>query len=86
MTIGTNCSWADNGSVTGILKLEAFDTVYIRKWMEQIAGGPYWNTFMIESLLKKLTAASKSLDNLRQSFRKAILTIGSKEIKSVMHL
>ena len=54
MTIGTNCSWADNGSVTGIFQLEVFDTIYIRKWMEQIAGapdfGPYWNNFMIEKV------------------------------------
>ena len=54
MTLGTNCSWADNGSVTGIFYLEAFDTVYVRKWMDKISGGsqngPYWNNFMIEKV------------------------------------
>ena len=54
MTIGTNCHGYDNGSVTGIFYLEAFDTVYVRKWMDKISGGsqngPYWNNFMIEKV------------------------------------
>ena len=49
-TIGTDCSWGGNGSITGIFQLEVFDTIYIRKWLEKIAGGPYWNTFMIEKV------------------------------------
>ena len=54
MTIGTNCHGYDNGSVTGIFHLEAFDTVYVRKWGQAISGGtqngPYWNNFMIEKV------------------------------------
>ena len=54
MTTGTNCAWADNGSVTGIFYLEAFDTFYVRKGMDKISGGtqsgPYWNNFMVEKV------------------------------------
>ena len=54
MTIGTNCGGVDNGSATGIFHLEAFDTVYVRKWGQAISGGgqngPYWNNFMIEKV------------------------------------
>ena len=54
MTIGTNCHGYDNGSVTGIFYLEAFDTVYVRKMGQPISGGgqngPYWNNFMIEKV------------------------------------
>ena len=38
MTMGTNCGGYDNGSVTGIFYLEAFDTVYVRKMVQAISG------------------------------------------------
>ena len=54
MTVGTNCGSYDNGSVTGIFYVEAFDTFYVRKMGDRISGGgqsgPYWNNFMVEKV------------------------------------
>merc|ERR1712126_261783 len=48
--VSTYCKWADNGSASGIFFLEAFDTVFLEKRHERLAGGAYWNNFMIEKM------------------------------------
>ena len=49
--VSTYCKWADNGSASGIFYLEAFDTVFLEKSNERLAGGAYRNNFMIEKIL-----------------------------------
>lgn len=46
----TYCMWADNGSSTGIFYLNAFDTIHLEKSGERLAGGAYFNNFMIEKV------------------------------------
>ena len=46
----TFCKWADNGSVTGVFKLEVFDIVFAQKTHEQFVWGADTNNFMIEKL------------------------------------
>merc|ERR1712131_455661 len=46
----TYCKWADNGSVSGIFYLEAFDTVFVYKSGEKLARGGNYNNFMIEKI------------------------------------
>ena len=48
--VSTYCKWADNGSASGIFYLEAFDTVFLEKSNERLAGGAYRNNFMIEKM------------------------------------
>ena len=46
----TYCMWANNGNADGIFYLEAFDTVFVRKYGEKLAGGGFDNIFLIEKI------------------------------------
>ena len=48
--MNTFCKWADNGSVTGVFKLEVFDMVFAQKSHEQFNWDADTNNFMIEKL------------------------------------
>ena len=46
----TYCMWANNGNANGIFYLEAFDTVFVRKYGENFKNGGFDNNFMIEKI------------------------------------
>ena len=46
----TYCMWANNGNANGIFYLEAFDTVFVRKYGENLKNGGFDNNFMIEKI------------------------------------
>ena len=48
--LGTFCSYADNGSASGIFYLDVMDTIFVEKADERLSSGANWNNFMIEKI------------------------------------